>query len=266
MPKKAAKTKEEKVVEEKPVDKPTPADAPKKRGFRLTRRTIFISFGVLVFLAAAAVPSYYFYDKYTKARAELTATGDQKAQQEIQDIMKKVGEHVLLPSGEQPSVATVSDKSKLAGQVFFARAENGDKVLIYTNTKKAYLYRPSIDKVIEVGPISISQSTPSAQIAGEQTEEREAAVVLYNGTTVTGLTRRVENGLGDAVKNIKVVDRANASRQDYTSTIVIDLTGKNKEKAQEIATVLEGSVGTIPEGETKPAADILVIIGQDYTQ
>ncbi len=62
---------------------------------------------------------------------------------------------------EKPTVATVSDKSKLGDQQFLAKAENGDKVVIFVEAKQAILFRPSIKKIISVGPIIISEATPN---------------------------------------------------------------------------------------------------------
>lgn len=69
-------------------------------------------------------------------------------------IIANVGNLVALPVGETPTLATVSDKSKLANQPFFRQSENGDKVLIYKVAGKAYLYRPSQNRVIDVTTIN----------------------------------------------------------------------------------------------------------------
>ncbi|PIR80160.1 MAG: hypothetical protein COU25_01495, partial [Candidatus Levybacteria bacterium CG10_big_fil_rev_8_21_14_0_10_35_13] len=71
-----------------------------------------------------------------------------------------------------PTIATITDKSQLSTQPFFNNAVDGDKVLVYANAKKAILYRPSTDKIIEVAPVNITSpsvsptptATPSAVI------------------------------------------------------------------------------------------------------
>lgn len=69
-------------------------------------------------------------------------------------IVTDVGRHYLLPTNETPALATITDKSKLRSS-FFKYAENGDKVLIYQTNQIAIIYRPSIDRIIAVGPVSI---------------------------------------------------------------------------------------------------------------
>ena len=72
----------------------------------------------------------------------------------ISAIKKIVGEFINLPNNEEPTLATVTDVSKMKGQKFFAKAQNGDKVLMYTRNKEAILYRPSANKIIEVSKVS----------------------------------------------------------------------------------------------------------------
>lgn len=80
-------------------------------------------------------------------------------QKEIEDTLARVGRLILLPEGETPTLATVTDTEKLKGQAFFVNAKAGDKVIIYTNAKKAILYRPSENKIIEVAPLNIGTET-----------------------------------------------------------------------------------------------------------
>jgi hypothetical protein len=83
----------------------------------------------------------------------------QVSQPDTEALIAKVGQLILLPTNENPTIATVADLSKLQGQPFFAQAQVGDKVLIYTNAKKAILYRPSTNKIIEIAPINLG-ATP----------------------------------------------------------------------------------------------------------
>ncbi len=125
-------------------DKAKTVFAPNKAGWAI----------IIVFLfLVVVIPSYYFYNQYQKNR--LLQNSNETANIQAQKLIDKVGVLIELPTNEQPTIATVSDKTKLSGQAFFARAENGDKVLIYSNAKKAILYRPSINKIIEVSVLNI---------------------------------------------------------------------------------------------------------------
>jgi hypothetical protein len=88
------------------------------------------------------------------------------AQTEVESITQKVGLLMDIPN-ETPTIASISDASKLRDQQFFVKAMNDDKVLIFTKAQKAILYRPSTNKIIEVAlykpPVG---STPQGQVAG----------------------------------------------------------------------------------------------------
>lgn len=126
--------------------------------------TIIIALVLSLGLAGA---SYYLYQNSQQELAKIKNDPRSVAQEEAKALIAKIGGLIALPAGEDPTVATITDKEKLKDQPFFAKAENGDKVLIYTSAKKAYLYRESINKVIDVAPINIG--TNSNQVAGEPT-------------------------------------------------------------------------------------------------
>jgi hypothetical protein len=104
--------------------------------------------------ASAAV----FYKKYQAASVNPQAV----AQAEINDMLAKIGALIVLPTDEKPTIATVSDPEKLASQAFFKDAKQGDKVLIYTTAKKAILYDPTANKIIDVAPVSIGNNPTAA--------------------------------------------------------------------------------------------------------
>lgn len=119
------------------------------------KKLIFI---LIVILILAGVGGYYYF-QYQKTQS-LLKDPNQIALAETRALVDKVGKLIELPVNEEPRIATVSDKTKLIGQSFFAKAENGDKVLIYTINKKAILYRPSTNKIIEVTNVNIQSETP----------------------------------------------------------------------------------------------------------
>lgn len=228
-------------------------------------------FGIVILLLLIVAPSVYFYSKYQKTQ-QLLQNPTAAAKEEVKALVAKVSSIIELPKGEEPTVATVSDKGKLKDQPFFINAENGDKVLIYTMAKKAILYRPSTNKVIEVAPVNIGPSSQGSSGQGPVVNNPTSPtpsvtrITLYNGTNTVGLTKTVEKDLGGKISNIAVIAKENASKDDYEETIVIDLDGTQKATAAEIAKAVGGTVGTLPEGEEKPEdTDILVIIGSDYT-
>lgn len=79
----------------------------------------------------------------------------------VAEIVKRVGKLMVLPVGEEPTVAMVSDVNTLKDQGFFKKAKNGDFVLMYQKSRRAVLYDALGDKILEVGPIvDTATSTP----------------------------------------------------------------------------------------------------------
>lgn len=250
---------------------------------------MLIIFITIVIVLVIIAPAYFFYLQYEKTQKQLESPTD-AAREEVAMVVQQVGKLMLLPSDEEPTLATVSDKSKLANQAFFERAQNGDKVLIFTKSKKAYLYRPSINKIIDVGPVNIGGQAPPAQpmnVAASGTPSitpvpsakqatkisptptltpvptstfQKVNVAIYNGTKTSGLAAKTQTTLATKAPFVTVVAKGNAAN-DHTQTLVIDFTGKYKKEAAELVKVLGGTTGVLPQGEIKPTADILVILG-----
>jgi hypothetical protein len=109
---------------------------------------LMILAALLIITSAAAI---YFWRQFS----QLKQNPQQAAQEEAQQVMALVARHMILPEGETPTIATVTDPEKLKGQPFFEHAKLNDKVLIYTNAKKAILYDPEADRIIDVAPLNI---------------------------------------------------------------------------------------------------------------
>lgn len=90
--------------------------------------------------------------------------GAATVQAEVDALVEQVGKLISLPTDEKPTVATVTDASKVKDQPFFANAKNDDRVLIYQKAAKAILYRPSENRIIEVGAVNINnQVVPTTE-------------------------------------------------------------------------------------------------------
>ncbi|HEV8601445.1 MAG TPA: hypothetical protein VGQ87_02490 [Patescibacteria group bacterium] len=139
---------------------PSPSDTP-----QVGTLTKAIPYIMLLLLVGAVATAAAFYTQLN----QLKQNPQVAAQKENKKLLEAVGQLIVLPSDEQPTIATVSDPSKLKDQAFFAQAKVGDKVLIYTNAKKAILYDPVANKILEVAPVNIG-NTQQPQVSGAQTE------------------------------------------------------------------------------------------------
>lgn len=122
----------------------------------MMKRNIIIVLVTLLFLASSAT-GIYFYTQWKKAVTVPSAA------EEIEEVTSVLAGFMELPEGEEPTIATVIDREKLQDQPFFLNAQNGDKVIIYTNARKAILYRPETQKIVEVAPIFFDETQTEAE-------------------------------------------------------------------------------------------------------
>lgn len=118
---------------------------------------------ILVVLALAGFAAAgYMYSQYTTLKNDPQAS--QKAQADKTNALKeKIGKLISVPKDETPTLATVTDKTKLKDQPFFKDAENGDQILIFPQAKKAIIYREKENRLINVGPIAITSDKATTQ-------------------------------------------------------------------------------------------------------
>lgn len=275
LPKKVS-PKKEKIKKNKIYKKMEKSEEPKsvpKKGLNWLK-IVVVAFilGCILGLSGAA---FYFYRQYKKSVSTQAALGgEEQAAKEAQAIKETIGQFMELPADEEPVMATVTDVEKIKTQSFFINAQNGDKVLIYTKNKKAILYRPSTKKIIEVSILSGTDSAtavnPAAEPVAQSNEapadnsanaENTAKVAVYNGGDIKGLAQKIGDRVA-LISGVTVSEKTNAS-SNYEKNLVIDLSGSRGELAQKIAETIGGEIGTLPEGETKPEADILIIAAKE---
>lgn len=136
------------------------------KGRKLPVKILVWVVSALVVLGLAAAAGYFFW-QYNN----LKNNPNLAAQETTQRLVSKVGQLYAVPGDEQPTVAQVQDKEKLKDQAFFSKAENGDYIIIYTNAKLALLYREKDNKLINVGPVTISDQNSSNSTDNNQTSD-----------------------------------------------------------------------------------------------
>jgi len=137
-----------------PVVPPLQPAAPKKRRSlaRFSKKRL-ATIAVVVALLVIGLLGYGYFS----TKNELSKLNDPQAaaQAEAEDLAREIGRYLELPTDETPTLATVSDVSKLQEQLFFQKAQNGDRVLVYAQAQRAVLYRPSTKKVLEYAPVNL---------------------------------------------------------------------------------------------------------------
>ena len=111
----------------------------------------------IITILAIALAGFMYYQVMQMRKSPQAA-----AVKEAKEVVAKVSKLAALPTDETPTIATVSDPAALKDQAFFANALKGDKVLIYTNAKKAILYSVSMDIILDIAPLNIG-NTPAVK-------------------------------------------------------------------------------------------------------
>lgn len=108
----------------------------------------------LLALLALGFAGYFYYQLRTLKQDPQAVN-----QEDVAELVAKVSALIVLPLNEIPTIATVADPEALKDQPFFLNAEKGDKVLIFTEAKKAVLYSVTLNKVLNIAPLNIGEKT-----------------------------------------------------------------------------------------------------------
>lgn len=206
---------------------------PSKVASRRHRRLAW-AFVWIIILAACGIGGY-FYKNHRTVEA---------AQSPDQALIQAVAKRALLPTDETPSISTVVDASQV-NQPFLEGAKNGDKVLLFFQAGKAIVYRPSTGQIVNMGSL----------------QQPEPQVFVRKGSP-TADTSKIASTI-TASKQFAVASQDVSPINNYSKTIVVDVVGNRPDMAQKLADLLHATVAPLPQGETPPDADLLVIVGSD---
>ncbi len=137
----------------------------------MKKSVVIIVFSLLSIVAIASLGvAIYSYSQVqsTKKTASSGAAGDDKK------MLEAIASAMVLPS-EAPTIITVTDREKLQDQEFFKKAQNGDKVVIYESIRRIFLFRPSINKIVDVAPLVFNEQQPVSQPAPTSADSTKSA-------------------------------------------------------------------------------------------
>ncbi len=228
-----------------------------------TGRSQLIMMWILLILALGAF--MWSFLNYTQTKKQLAILTDPKlaselSQRETEVLLEKIAKHAVLPKEKNPVVAVINDVEQLAAtQDFYSMAHNGDKVVIYSNARKAIIYDEKADRIVNIGPVIYSdQPTPAAP----NPEEGRITIELRNGTTSNDSAVKMRDSLSSN-EAFNVFKLGKAAKSDYPNTIILDKTGGKK---GDVVAALQKAIGgtvvqALPSGEPDTAGEVLVIIG-----
>lgn len=148
------------------------------------KKKIFLVVAVLIVLIIIGGLGLYAYN----ANKQLKMLNDpalrqQAAKEEINSWVNKISKHIILPTGEDPMMATITDINALVKeQPFYQGAANGDIILIYSKAKQGYVYDPTKDIIVKMGPVFIDNSNSAGQ-TGTGTSTNTNTPTTTNNTT-----------------------------------------------------------------------------------
>lgn len=167
---------------------------------------------------------------------------DPEIKKEIEAIIQQVSRLILLPSEQEPVIATIQNAEVLASQqAFYQSAVDGDKLLVYP--QKALIYRPTENKLINVGPVYFNTQPLSVDIR--------------NASQTADLAEAAQEKLS-ASKGYTVLSTSIPVQGSYLDNTIVNLTGKD-------VSVLVQEFGAdvlteLPSGETESEADVVLIL------
>ena len=124
-----------------------------RKGKKINKNTLLLTIFLLILVALLALGAYFYMNNQAQKDQ---SSGGKLSEKQIKDLLEEVGSKMDLPENETPTIATITDVTKLEDQPFFRKAKNGDKLIVYGSTQKAILYRPSTHKIIEVAQLNIN--------------------------------------------------------------------------------------------------------------
>lgn len=238
---------------------------------------------IIVFVILMITNAMKMGEKENSPREEVPKIAEEATKvTDMESLIKRVSELILVSLEEEPTVATVQDAEILraTNPSFYKDAKNGDRLLVWTD--KAVLYSTEEDKLLAVMLISATstegvmpteedkngedmmEESPQMETPTSTIESEEIAIQVRNGTKVGGLAGKLSNKLKGEGFTVELV--ADARLKDYDKTVILKVSDKEMPATIKALVDLMGAevLEETPDGETGVGGDVVIFIGADY--
>lgn len=232
------------------------------------KKTALGRFGIwfLLLFLMSAVFLIYGSARYRQNIQELAQL--KRQQEEVNSrlanasTLEKIGRHITLPAGQTATVVTIDDAAGLKKlQPLYANIKDGDQLVTFKDMQ--LVYDPIADVLLYVRMFANPVSIASGQIEPAnlpQTQTGPITLDIRNGAGVSGLAGKIAGELGkESIYKVEKV--GNGVRNDYPSTIIVNLKGRDVSSLENRFKVM--AVDVLPQKEASSEADVILILGRD---
>jgi len=126
-------------------------------------RMYVIALVVLLLMLGGGYYGWMKYQEMYNSPAAQEQAAAAAADAEKKEVLEKLSKLMVLPEGD-PVLFKVSDQEQMRKQqAFFKDTMNDDVLLVFQQSSKAIIYRPSTNLVVNVGPINFDQNQEAAK-------------------------------------------------------------------------------------------------------
>lgn len=217
----------------------------------------------LLVLALGAFAWSFFNYQSVKKEVEVLkdpSLAQRLNEEQTQELLKKVGKILVLPQEKNPVVAIINDVELLASnQDFYKDAHDGDKLIIYQNSRKAIIFDEDNNRVVNVGPVFYNNADGTSQPPTTQTDR--ITIDLRNGSSQPNATVPVRDNLSTNYA-FNVTRLSKAANSNYSGITIVDLSEGKASYVEQLQKALSATVvQSLPEGETSASTEVVVIVG-----
>ncbi len=146
---------------------------------RVSKKKLLVLLFVLACISLAAVGAL-FYSYHLSKIPTKSIDNEANGNTELSRVLALVEKLAVLPHTDDPVLVKVSNPTDLRADAFFNDSEVGDDVIIYPHIGRAFLYRQSVNKII-----NITTFTPSTGGANGANQESNIGATVKNSSIST---------------------------------------------------------------------------------